>query len=243
MWGRLSDYAQHFAPYWLLWFLLSLFVWRTVLPFWSRLRFPLISAVLVTCIASALMTNGYFLAVLRTCVFFPFFLMGAIYRERVMSLGVSRPSRILAVGCLIVGMYVAYRYQGFQVEWVYGAASFSALHVSLGTGIAFRTLLYIVSTVVVVAFITVMPRASTSLGSRAPLMLYAYLWHGFLIKAAEYWGVAAMFGASDATLFVLVSLLFSLASFFALTSNSVKKLTDDLLLRPLAALARPVARR
>jgi len=39
---KLADWLQ---PFWLLWYLFDLAVWRVMLPFWSRLRYPLVCAV------------------------------------------------------------------------------------------------------------------------------------------------------------------------------------------------------
>jgi fucose 4-O-acetylase-like acetyltransferase len=240
--GQFSHYAQHMEPYWLLWFLPSLFMWRIALPAFLRLRFPLVSAILISFLVGASMTDGYYLDILRTAVFFPFFLVGAMYRGRFMSFQDSRRWRAVAVACLVLGLYLAFLYRGLALGWVYGAASFSELQVSIVRGIAMRSLLYMASAALAVAFLLVMPRSETRLGSLAPLMIYAYLWHGFVMKVLEKSGIVTMIAEIDLALVIALSAMFSLATFFLLTSRVVKLVTDLFLLKPLGALLPRLAR-
>jgi fucose 4-O-acetylase-like acetyltransferase len=236
IWGQLSHYAHYFEPYWLLWFLPSLFVWRMVLPLWSRLRFPVASAVFVACIVSTVMTNGYFLGVHRTFVFFPFFLIGATYRERIVTMSSCGVYRMLALICLVTGLYVSFLIRELPVGWVYGADSFIALQVTPLIGVLLRMFLYLVSTGVIVAFLAVVPPAQTFLGARAPFMIYAYLWHGFLIKLFEKWEVASGLAASYRALLDVLFLVISLVIFLLFSGSLIKQLTDRLLLKPITAL-------
>jgi fucose 4-O-acetylase-like acetyltransferase len=74
--GKPSNYFSQIAPYWLLWYLLSLLCWRLMLSVFSRIKFPLTIAIVISIIASYSDNTGYFLSISRTLTFFPLFLLG-----------------------------------------------------------------------------------------------------------------------------------------------------------------------
>lgn len=81
MHGKVSSYAQGFEPYWLLWYLPSLFLWRVMFPIVCLLRAPLLISILAALSASCSEETGYFLGISRTLVLFPFFVVGALWRS------------------------------------------------------------------------------------------------------------------------------------------------------------------
>jgi fucose 4-O-acetylase-like acetyltransferase len=74
--GRISHYSAGLQPYWLLWFLFSLFWWRLLAPFFMKLKYPLPIAFALALAAGYSDQIGYFLGLSRTLFFFPFFLVG-----------------------------------------------------------------------------------------------------------------------------------------------------------------------
>jgi fucose 4-O-acetylase-like acetyltransferase len=65
-----------FQPYWVLWFLLSIALWRITLPTILRLKMPLLLLTSTTAISGYDVTIGYTFSLSRTIYFAPFFFLG-----------------------------------------------------------------------------------------------------------------------------------------------------------------------
>ena len=74
--STVSRYTLNLQPYWILWFLFSLFIWRIILPIIMSFRFPLLFSVIVSLVAGYIEDVGYFFGISRTIYFFPFFILG-----------------------------------------------------------------------------------------------------------------------------------------------------------------------
>ena len=65
------------SPYWLTWFLLSVFWWRLLLPVIAQLRYPIACSVLIALLAGTAPAVGAPFAASRTLSLLPFFVLGA----------------------------------------------------------------------------------------------------------------------------------------------------------------------
>lgn len=126
-------------PAWGLWFLLSLFVWRLLLPYLAELRYPLLTASAAALAVGYLDDFTHTFSAARTVAFLPFFLLGWELRQGLAD-GVlhARWSRLAAVGVLMAtaaaGWFLRYDidtswlamqtpYQdmdSFEAEWAWG---------------------------------------------------------------------------------------------------------------------------
>ena len=70
------------APYWILWYLLSLAFWRISFQLLYKIRFLLLISVILALVAGMVSSIGYPLSISRTIVLFPFFVLGNIFKER-----------------------------------------------------------------------------------------------------------------------------------------------------------------
>ena len=70
------------APYWILWYLLSLAFWRISFQLLYKIRFLLVISVVFALVAGMVSSIGYPLSVSRTVVLFPFFVLGNIFKEK-----------------------------------------------------------------------------------------------------------------------------------------------------------------
>lgn len=70
------------APYWILWYLLSLAFWRISFQLLYKIRFLLVISVILALVAGMVNSIGYPLSVSRTVVLFPFFVLGNIFKEK-----------------------------------------------------------------------------------------------------------------------------------------------------------------
>lgn len=188
--GHPLDSRWLWTPYWILWFLLSLFCWRLLLPLFLKVRFPLAAAVLLAVAAGFLPFDGKVLSLARTCVFFPLLLLGHQLGSARLS-GLGRRSflgaAVLAIGCAAILV------EGppLDVRWLYGNASFHDLGVTAGFGVCARLLHLAVAAVLSLAFFAVVPRGESLLTTYGRSSLAPFLLHGFFIRALEKVGVFA----------------------------------------------------
>ena len=70
------------APYWILWYLLSLAFWRISFQVLCKVRFLFVLSVVFALVAGMVSSIGYPLSISRTFVLFPFFVLGNIFKEK-----------------------------------------------------------------------------------------------------------------------------------------------------------------
>jgi fucose 4-O-acetylase-like acetyltransferase len=125
----------------------------------------------------------------RVLTLLPFFVAGLHLRPAHLE-RLRRPVvRVVAAGVLLGGLVVAWwAAPRMSVEWVYWRRSNDYLGVDDLTGTAMRVGLLVAATVLVAAFLAVVParrRWFTGLGAAT---LYVYLLHGVPVKLAAYLG-------------------------------------------------------
>ena len=124
---------QFHSPYWILWYLFALLVWRLILPI-LRLWKPLAYLILPVSVALSLLGGyadwvGYPFSLSRILVFWPYFMLGYCLSgnqdvlEHLRSAGSRTVSLLAAVGC--AGFLVVTR-NTFQCTWMYGSTGYHA---------------------------------------------------------------------------------------------------------------------
>ncbi len=176
--------VQLISPYWILWYLFSLFLWRLMTPLlrkWEPLAwllFPVSVAVSLLCGYSPRI--GYPFALSRTLVFLPYFLAGfalAGQGGRVIQKLRLLPMRLLSlaavVGCSVCFWTVRLT---FQRSWTFGASDYAYS----GASAKIRFLLLVVALLWLWFLLAWTPErriwALTTLGRNT---LFVYLLHGF----------------------------------------------------------------
>ncbi|HEX6470217.1 MAG TPA: acyltransferase family protein [Streptosporangiaceae bacterium] len=179
------------SPYWVMWFLPALIVWRLSTPLWQQLRWPLPLAV-VASVASGAMELPDQVAV-RVLGFLPFFVVGLLVRDEHIARLRTPAARAVAVPVTIAAAATAVLATGrMSDEWLSYRADYGELHVSLLAGTAMRLATLACGLVMTAAFMALVPRRRmwfTDLGGRS---MYVYLLHGFFIFGATYAGWYAM---------------------------------------------------
>jgi fucose 4-O-acetylase-like acetyltransferase len=175
------------VPYWILWYLLSLAVWRVMLVLFSRWPHPVLISVLVA-LATGLIENwGYEFSISRTLVFFPFFLVGHLLAK---NNDIRLPLPILplpvTIGVFITAGFAAYVLATSQYDYrlLYHALSYERLDLDWQTGIASRIMSLSIAAVLIYCFFAVIPSRSRLLGHVGKHSLFPYLSHGLIIKLA-----------------------------------------------------------
>lgn len=224
-----------FLPYWSMWFLFSLFLWRMLLPYIIQFKHSLILCFLVAVLAGYIGDVDRFLSLQRTLAFFPFFLLGFYLQKHHINalLDWFTPrKRILSVAGIIL-VYLFLYYAEFRSGWNFPIREylfFNKPYAELGTPewyagiyrIGFMGLALIMSVFV----LSLIPRRKvffTEMGSRS---LYVYLLHGFFIHPFRALGLEDTFAGP---VFYILTTLASIALTMFLSSRSVQKVTQPLI--------------
>jgi fucose 4-O-acetylase-like acetyltransferase len=176
-------------PYYLTWFLLALFAWRLSTPVWQQIRFPVAVAVVIS-LLSGMDQLPATLEMNRVFGLVPFYVLGLFLKPEHFELLKKRWAAVLGALTLIAGFAFTYLFadRHMATEWVYWRSGNPTLHVDNIVGTGMRLGLLLAASVLVAAFLTLVPRRRrwfTGLGSAT---LYAYLLHGFATKLADYYG-------------------------------------------------------
>ncbi|MFC4058509.1 acyltransferase family protein [Planomonospora corallina] len=172
-------------PYYLTWFLMSLFLWRLSTPVWQQLRWPLAVAVGLSLLSgtSALPDE---LSMNRTLGLLPFYVLGLMLRPEHFELLRRRGVRIAGAVTLAAGAVSALAVHGsVKTEWIRWRHANEAIGVDDLTGSLIRLGLLAAGALLVAAFLAVTPSRRTWYSGLGAATMYAYLLHGFVVKAAE----------------------------------------------------------
>lgn len=175
-------------PHWLMWFMCALFLWRLSTPVWQQVRWPLAIAVLFALLSYMSDLGGTF-NLHRVLGLLPLYVLGLTLTPRhfeVLKKPIARP-----IGAVVLagGLVFAYFAKDRMSEgWVFWKNPYSAMGVGNVTGTAMMLGMFVCATVLVAAFLAVIPRKRYWFSALGATTLYAYLLHGFLIRLLDYTG-------------------------------------------------------
>ena len=201
------------SPYWLTWFLLSVFWWRLLLPVFAQLRYPIAVSVLIALASGAAPAVGAPFAASRTLALLPFFVLGATLKTNQVLWRGRRVGR--AAGLLMLGLAGFAAWQLHDVvssapDWLYWNAGYADQHYDLLSGLAVRGMMLAVGTLLTCAFLLAVPRARTGYTVLGAFVVYAYLLHGPVILLYRQTGLPELLN-SGWQVGVLVALAIALA--------------------------------
>ncbi|MCB5163750.1 acyltransferase family protein [Streptomyces bambusae] len=177
------------TPFYLMWFLIALFIWRLTTPLWRAMRWPLAVSLVVA--AAALVTPGIgpTLDLVRVLQFLPFFVLGLCMKPEHFQFLRRRASRVLAalvfVGALPFTYWVT---PSIPMNWVYRSRSVQEMGHAWLPGLFRASVFFCCTLVLVAAFLALVPARRhwfTVLGAGT---ICGYVLHGFLVRGAQYTG-------------------------------------------------------
>ncbi|WP_081898875.1 acyltransferase family protein [Herbidospora cretacea] len=172
-------------PYFLTWFLLSLFIWRLSTPVWFQVKWPLAVAVGISLIsgASALPDE---LSMNRTLGLLPFYVLGLVLTPRHFDLLKRRWVRLTGALVLAVGIGITFLvHYDVPTEWIRWRHAYTRIGVDNVTGAGIRLLMLVIGAVLVAAFLSIITSKKTWFTALGGLTIYAYLLHGFVVKGLD----------------------------------------------------------
>ncbi len=214
-------------PYWLLWFLVSLFSWRLLLPLVARLPWAGALLLVIALTAGIFDQIEYDFSLSRILVFFPFFYAGFWWgrrREGRISQWAALPAvrlgaRVLTPISVAAAWFLA---PTFDTRWLYGSNPYRWLEVSLWEGVAVRLAVLASAAVMVTVFLAWVPRHRTSFTVMGGRTMTIFLIHGLVVKSWITWGGVVPIGDEAFTGYrVLIALGWGVAITLLLGSRPV----------------------
>jgi fucose 4-O-acetylase-like acetyltransferase len=185
--SRIIGDARTFSyfPFWLLWFMLAMIYWQLMLPVVLRFRrYALLGSVALSLGAGAVDWIGNDFALSRACVFFPFYVAGALYGRRILDVAGRTPVTVKA-GCAALSATAVWCVYSAHLSpwWLFGSLSYHHLGSGIIGGAAVRLVLLLVAALMTFTLASLVPNragGAATVGSRS---LGIYLVHGLVIMA------------------------------------------------------------
>ena len=176
-------------PHWPMWYLSALFFWRLMTPVFTRLPGALAVGLAVAASLLAGMFAGNVLDVARVLGLLPFFVLGLTATPERLALLRSRQAKVGAVAVLAVILTLAFWTDTWaNTETLYYRAAYGELPGGDLQSMVTRAVLLLVGSVGAGAFLALVPRMSGWFSRMGAWTLVVYLFHGFVVKSAEYAG-------------------------------------------------------
>ncbi|WP_166239079.1 acyltransferase family protein [Paenibacillus turpanensis] len=172
------------VPYGLLWFLMSQWFWRAMLPLFRKLRYPVAAAMLLGLAVGAIPAEGFWLSFSRTFIYFPFFLLGERFFTANYVKIITSKYRKWAAGFVWLLVFAAFLQYGqpLRQAWLLGNATWTELGVTWMEGLSIRTALYGLQFAMTFALLALLPRTTYRFSEAGARTVYVYLLHGFIVK-------------------------------------------------------------
>lgn len=234
--GQISAYLQGIQPHWILWYLLSLFVWKTVTPIINQFRFPLTLAIVIAILAGYCESIGYFLGLSRTIIFFPFFLLGLNEKNHLEYFHSSTLIKLASIFILSATFFVFLKMPTARPGWFYGSYPYSVFNLTDWHASVYRFCTYLLSTTLILAFLCLVPTKQTFLNQLGVNTLAIYVWHGLLIKVFREFDAMNNLLEINVYFYLVVTLITSIVIAYLLSRNSVQQFTHRFILTPTQRL-------
>ncbi|MFD8385305.1 acyltransferase family protein [Streptomyces sp. NPDC059679] len=176
-------------PWYVMWFLVALFIWRLTTPLWLALRHPVPIALALAVLGSVSPEVGGDLALQRVLAFLPCFVLGLKLRPEHFTRLRTRRVRLAAlpvgVGALVAAYVLAPR---IDAGWFYHRGSVSGRGVPDWAGVFATPALFALALLLTAAFLAWVPGRQLWITTLGTGTMYGYLLHGFVIKSSRFWG-------------------------------------------------------
>jgi len=236
--GKFSVYAGLIAPYWMLWYLMSLLCWRLMLPLFSRMQFSIILALALALFTTYSEHAGYLLSSSRTLIFFPYFLLGSIIGPQLFS-SKKIDIRLIsaAVGIVVIAAASTLFLPAlFDYRWLYGSFSLNRLGMANIQGTLYQLLQYGVSSILGLAMLYLLSRKDLGLARIGKQSMYVFLWHGMVLIILQAFGILPTILHMPPLARLSISLLCSALIVYVAALPCCEMLTQKFILRPMTWL-------
>lgn len=214
-------------PHNVMWYLLSLFTWRTLLPFIVKIRLPYIVILLIgtALIAGYCTWINRYLSFSRTIVFFPFFFLGYYVRKKNCFVDAKKIPRLVSLLLLCTSLLLSALLVHINLHWYYGDCAYrTVLENRWIYGPLFRLIVLSQGLITSLSFLSLVTDKKISVSVLGTRTMYVFLLHYIPIRLLEY---LDFFSRIYTTIEVIIILLpISIVLTFILSLNAVKTITQ-----------------
>lgn len=177
-------------PYWALWYLVSLFCWRLLLPVMVATGAPVFFAICISLLSGLAPEFDHSWSIGRTASLLPFFVLGHVFaRGGGPRLPAGNPVAAVALLCA-VGV-AAYLLRSIPLQWLWAHTPYEGFGVGPGRGVALRSAQLILGMVGAWAVFMLVPD-SGRLAALGRQSLAIFIGHIYVLKAMYAFGVIAL---------------------------------------------------
>ncbi|GHH68412.1 hypothetical protein GCM10017673_17070 [Streptosporangium violaceochromogenes] len=216
-------------PAWLNWYLVALVLWRISTPIWTRMRQPLLVAVVIYMLAGFSEISGDF-SLDRFFGLLPFYVLGLLLKpehfDLLKPLWVKAVAGAVLAGGAVVAVLIAPR---VGLDPVYFRYSFKYMGMSWGIGLAVRGAVLVAALALSVAVLALVPRRETWFSDLGTRTLYTYLLHGvvvLIVKDLGWLGLPWLYGPLGVLAIASCSLVLAIALSTPMTRTLFKWLLE-----------------
>ena len=175
---------------WALWYLLSMFWWRALLPYAKNVRFSFFVFLIAALLAGKIDKIGYAFSLSRTICFFPYFLAGYLVRSKKQKWVFTIRKSIILPLFVVSSMCVIFLvYKNCSLEIFTMRNSYSAVGLTFITGLALRLLTYVLGFTAILAFLSVLPDNKCRISTIGRYTYPVYILHAVILLAVKRSGI------------------------------------------------------
>jgi fucose 4-O-acetylase-like acetyltransferase len=172
------------TPRWALWFLISMFCWNIMLPFFRKFQYGFLVAITLSLIVGYLEDVNEWFSLSRTFFFFPFFYLGHLLEKRHFDWLKMRPYTIISSIVFMTLLIVVWFYGDIEWRhWLYGRDPYTEIMNGSETyGFAYRLFTYLVMGMATFSFLSIVPSNKLAITKIGSVTFIIYLCHMFIVK-------------------------------------------------------------
>ena len=202
------------VPSWTLWFLVSLFTMRLVLPYLALLRAPMVASLVVALTAGLAASIGTPFSASRTAALLPFFVLGWWLRrarvgEASWFLAPTARTRAAAAAVFVLGVVavlLVMRLPGFTNQLLFWRRGYDQMGLDPLGGMLLRSAFLAIGVAMTLAVLVLVPRSGSRLSVIGRNTLPVYLLHGPVVDTMRQTHLDDAIGTLPASLLVMLAI-------------------------------------
>jgi fucose 4-O-acetylase-like acetyltransferase len=213
-------------PYWSLWFLLALAVWKLLLPYLVRIKYIFAISIILGILVGYDDNITNYLALSRIITFLPFFLFGYyMKKDKLLKIVSSKKVKILLlISTVIIFFLIFLDPNQINYQWTYGSKPYEKFTVEWYAGI-YRIILYILGFILSFFIFSIVPKTKNIFTNIGKNSLNIYLIHGFFIP------ILTIISIENIPTYIRlpIYIIFTILTVFLFTSNIVSLIAKPFL--------------
>jgi len=236
--GEVSSYLLELKPHWVLWYLLSLFCWKILLPILMLFKYPIIISICLSALAGyvdSIGTNSA-LSLSRTIYFLPFFIIGYKLKPFLLNNAGNSKYKILLISVIFTFSFVLFLNHDLNQKWFYGSYSYNFFGESSWKSGFIRIALFLFSLIMSLSFLLLVTQNRKGISILAQKTIYIYMIHGLFIMILKANGLFIVLATYHPLISLSILLTITTAFIFLLSRNFIAEQTNKIMIKPACIL-------